>query len=614
MPPAGSQPWRHQRLLGAIVFLIINTSYVHSTVRRLLQVTEDLRAALAALPACFPNLQSLALGDAATDEALQSAAQHLPRLTDLRLVFCDRLTDDGLVSALRCFTALTRLDLTGTRVANAGLAQVLRLPQLQSLALLRCDQLPDARLMALLAGAAEAVAPATAAAAQAAAVSELAVSLRSRAVPPAAICRALLPLLASDNPNAAKAARLVTRTCQHSAEGRSAAAAAGCLPPLVALLLQAPEAAAADEAMTALRHLTTGWAYDDFRSQAVELGCLPPLLALLTGPSEASAVHAARLLATLSANCSEPMMAAGVVPAVLEVLSRPGASIVEPAVALLRQLIDGNLANRAAVAARCIPVLALLLRRADAVQASTELFAHLSRFHDVVDAIIDAELLPELIARLAAALESPSMRACSVKNMRVLARLGNDACCDAIMASGCVPKLATLLGEKGQLPEMAVSVLCRLAAGSDARSDAIAAAGCLPWLAGTLAAGLREQLTAMRTGAISYDLETYCGSVERLADGSAACRDAIVAAGCLKPLVALLENNGYFGPAEGLRALLRLAHSSGEHRHAIKEAGCLEQLAAMQRVASVSRQPGMIGEEMLRLIHELSAVLSQQAD
>lgn len=105
------------------------------------------------------------------------------------------------------------------------------------------------------------------------------------------------------------------------------------------------------------------------------------------------------------------------------------------------------------------------------------------------------------------------------------------------MAAGCcVPLLAALLQRHdSSVIEGCAEALLRLAEGSEPRSAAVEAAGCLPLLVTNLALAIKDFSNKEPRKA-----NMAVSSVQRLAAGSACCRDAIVKWSCVPPLVALL--------------------------------------------------------------------------
>jgi vacuolar protein 8 len=86
-----------------------------------------------------------------------------------------------------------------------------------------------------------------------------------------------------------------------------------------------------------------------------------------------------------------------------------------------------------------------------------------------------------------------------------------------------------------------------------------------------------------------------------LADGDDANKEAIVAAGAIEPLVALVRDGDAKGKADAARALGILADGNDANKAAIRSAGGIEPLAALVRdgdaegKADAARALGILG-------------------
>lgn len=196
-----------------------------------MQVLEDFDEASKALPAAFPNLKGLVLGDAITDadlEHLRHLGHLLPQLCSVEMNGCDSVTDIGL-SHVAHLTALTRLELRGADgISDCGMACLSWLPALHTLTLTSTD-VTDAGVLSVL----------------------RLPALRSLDIRDCwgITAASLVKLLSHDSDVAKKAAS--DAVCGHNSEN---VLAAGALPRLVALLAHS-SANTADSAVAALARL-----------------------------------------------------------------------------------------------------------------------------------------------------------------------------------------------------------------------------------------------------------------------------------------------------------------------------------------------------------------------
>lgn len=363
--------------------------------RCVLQVEKRFEEAFKAFPSTFPNLQGLVLGSEATDGDLVHLChlgRLLPHLRSLKLAACAAVTDGGLrhvtqltaltelwlvgaqlvgndgMACLSPLTALHTLNLSGTAVADGGVARALRLPALCFLDIDRCPVtaacligLLDHDLSAAQEGAASAIACLSTRA-------QVAQTVAAGAVP------RLVALLAQPSERSAAAAAVALRRLADDEPRRRAVLAAGCLPPLLPLLSHDSEHVR-EMAWALFKSLARGSASQ--RAAIVEADALPVLLAFLQSPPEApqGAERTARLahctveaIATLASGddacCRAILSAAALAPLVARLSDGSDRYCARKAADALYELACGSDERRdAIVAAGALPPLVQMLQR-----------------------------------------------------------------------------------------------------------------------------------------------------------------------------------------------------------------------------------------------------------
>ena len=137
----------------------------------------------------------------------------------------------------------------------------------------------------------------------------------------------------------------------------SAIAAAGAIPPLVALLGKDSQEELQDEAAAALRALCLG--SDENRSDVLAAGAVPPLVALLSSESAETQEQAAGLLASLAMNgetASAIVAASGLLP-LIRLCAERSCGIKFEAASALRNLAAHPSLHHAIIEAGAAPVL-----------------------------------------------------------------------------------------------------------------------------------------------------------------------------------------------------------------------------------------------------------------
>lgn len=173
------------------------------------------------------------------------------------------------------------------------------------------------------------------------------------------------------------------------------------VPLLVALLSSGSASVAEQSAVVLLRMLSTGT--DAVRRAVDAEGCLPKLVALLPDVSEDLAWESVQRLSAPT-GCSDPL------PLLSALLSSHSAAVVESAASELHELARQGLRQQRTVAEGCLPVLVTLLSRmamgeAAAGVAVIRLASHLLAANDgvVCRAAVAAGAMPQLAAVVARA-------------------------------------------------------------------------------------------------------------------------------------------------------------------------------------------------------------------
>ena len=138
----------------------------------------------------------------------------------------------------------------------------------------------------------------------------------------------------------ATSARGLARLSANNADNKVMVAAAGAIPPLVALL-RSSSACVQRSASGALRNLSFN---DDNRIKVAAAGAIPPLVALLRSSSTGVQEQAAGALTNLSANNDNQVKvaAAGAIPPLVALLSSSSAGVQEQAARALTNLSANN--------------------------------------------------------------------------------------------------------------------------------------------------------------------------------------------------------------------------------------------------------------------------------
>lgn len=543
------------------------------------QVDSDVEDAVKLLPTAFPNLTSLRLGADASDGELQlvssvlpnleflklyncgaisdAGAEHLARLsalTRLELAGASQVTDQGL-SSFTSLTSLQALDARGTGITGVGLAQLARLPALRSLNVTGCAGLTDAQLIENLSG-------------------------KSSVAAEAAMHA------------------LADRTADGMERCTEVLAAGALGGGVVALLGGGGTRAAQDHAAVAIAWIAA--AGREHCAAIVESGALEHgLLALLAGSgSPAAQEDAAVALAHIAASKEEARSAiadAGALPTLVQLLRHQSAGVAESAAKALNSLMqltlpagDNDSRRRAIVAAGCVPsLLALLVHPCDGTAEAAKAALLTISFSGVIDDVITPDTVPDLMT-MAAFHESTAAALRAATLVQQLAY--RSGYCDALVACGSLPWLSELLQHSSdEIVRSAIVTLGRIASRSVGCRTAVVEAGCLPPLVALLSS---QQLDVANRAAAT--LQLMAGASDALGD---AHREAIVVAGCLPRLKALLLQpetvfcatpviftlaSGANPDINGLPAAYSSAVTgTNATRDAIVAAGCLPDLAAL---------------------------------
>jgi vacuolar protein 8 len=301
---------------------------------------------------------------------------------------------------------------------------------------------------------------------------------------------------------------------------RGALAAAGALPPLVAMLGDgtAEERAAAAEALRKL-------ARNDANKAAIAAaGAIEPLVALVRDGDARGKAEAAGALWSL---------AYGDV-AIVSAIAAAGA--IEPLVALVR---DGDREGKAIAAAA-------LWTLADGDVA-------------IVSAIAAADAIEPLVALVRDGdAQGKANAAAALWNLAV----GDNAMKAAIAAAGAIEPLVALVRDgDAQGKAKAAGALWNLAVRDNAMKAAIAAAGAIEPLVALVRDGDREGKAIA------------AAALRNLAGGDDAFKAAIAAAGAIEPLSALVRDGDAQGKAKAAGALRNLAGGGASFKAAIAAAG-----------------------------------------
>lgn len=301
------------------------------------------------------------------------------------------------------------------------------------------------------------------------------------------------------------AALLYALTCGNVAAHQGAVLASGCLSPLAAMLPRIADSLLSDP-LPMLVLFNLAQSSDAGRAGAVAAGCLPPVLALLQH-NDPNIQHCASCfianLADGSGAQRDAIVAAGCVPPLVALLSQPPLKadpqfdhldVAQQALAALCKLATGSDARRRAIAAtRCLPRLLDVLGHASLKMALFAACALAELASAGNSACGDGAVPAGTVPRLVSLLWGESYKVCSsaITGLHSLSA-GNAAHCDAMLAcAGCLPALvAHLFHASPSIVAQAAQALGNLAAGSKARRRSVLATGCLPAAAG--AAGARH--------------------------------------------------------------------------------------------------------------------------
>jgi len=394
---------------------------------------------------------------------------------------------------------------------------------------------------------------------------------------------------------------------------RGALAAAGALPPLVAMLGDgtAEERAAAAEALWKL-------ARNEANTAAIAAaGAIEPLVALVRdgdAKGKANAAGALENLATGDDAMKAAIAAAGAIEPLVALVRDGDREGKANAAGALWSLAVGDVAMKAAIAAAgAIEPLVALVRDGDREGKANAAGAlgNLAFGDDAVKAAIAAAGAIEPLVALVrdGHVEGKANAAGALWNLA----FGDDAIEAAIAAAGAIEPLVALMRDgdaKGKAD--AAGALGKLAR-NEANTAAIAAAGAIEPLvalvrdgdakgkanaAGVLwnlvvgdvaivsanaAAGAIEPLVALVRDGDREGKANAAGALGNLAFGDDAVKAAIAAAGAIEPLVALVRDGDAQGKVKAAGALGNLAVGDDANKAAIAAAGAIEPLVALVR-------------------------------
>ena len=197
------------------------------------------------------------------------------------------------------------------------------------------------------------------------------------------------------------------------------------------------------------------------------------------------------------------------------------------------------------------------------------------------DAVMAAGAVPVLVTMLRS--HQPKAQQIAAATLARFAK-GSQHSSDAVIAAGAVPLLVALLGsDQANVQTRAAHALAYVAASSQQSSDVVLAAGAVP----PLIAWLRPMLPDFLPDDLHEDLHLAAATTLRslahqLAPGWQQSREAIMAAGAIPPLVAMLRSmNSLVLAHEVAHILGDLAIGCRQSQDAIVAAGAVPLLVAL---------------------------------
>eukprot|EP00435_Cladocopium_sp_Y103_P017605 s551_g4.t1 len=281
-----------------------------------------------------------------------------------------------------------------------------------------------------------------------------------------------------------KAAESLANLALKNDENKVAIAAAGGIPPLVALVTSGSDAAKTQAAF-ALRNLALK--NDQNRAAIAAAGGIPPLIALVTSSSDSAKKEAARALGHVGLNDQSraAIAAAGGIPPLVALVTSGSDSAKEYAAGALANLADENEAAIAA-AGGIPPLVALVTSGSDAAKEfAAGALGNVAVNDQIEAAIAAAGGIPPLVALVTSGSDAAKQYAASA-----LANLAmNDENKVAIAAAGGIPPLVALVTSGSDAAkEHAAATLASLAS-NDQNQAPIAAAGGIPPLVALVTSG-----------------------------------------------------------------------------------------------------------------------------
>jgi vacuolar protein 8 len=313
---------------------------------------------------------------------------------------------------------------------------------------------------------------------------------------------------------------------------------------------------------------------DPMRGALAAAGALPPLVAMLgdgTAEERAAAAEALGKLARNDAN-KAAMAAAGAVEALVALVRDGNCEGKAKAAAALGNLADGEDAIKAAiVAAGATEPLVALVRDGDAegkANAAAVLWI-LAFGDDAIKAIAAADAIEPLVALVRDGdAQGKADAAGALGNLAG----GDDAIVSAIASAGAIEPLVALVRDgDAEGKANAAGALGNLAEGDVAIVSAIAAADAI------------EPLVALVRDGDAEGKAYAAGALGTLAGGDDAIVSEIAAAGAIEPLVALVRDGDAQGKLKAASALRQLAKGEDAIVSAIAAAGASDSLVALVR-------------------------------
>ncbi|CAL1142550.1 unnamed protein product, partial [Cladocopium goreaui] len=356
-------------------------------------------------------------------------------------------------------------------------------------------------------------------------------------------------------------------------ENKAAIAAAGGIPPLVALVTRGSDSAK-KYAARALGNLASN--NDQNKAAIAAAGGIPPLVALVTSGNDSAKEYAAAALGNLATNDQNKaaIAAAGGIPPLVALVTSGSDSAKQDAARALGKLATRIDQNKATIAAAggIPPLVALVTSGSDsAKQDAARALANLATNDQNEAAIVAAGGIPPLVALVTSGSDSAKQDA--ARALRNLAT--NDQNEAAIAAAGGIPPLVALVTSGSDSAKQdAARVLGNLAS-NDQNEAAIAAAGGIPPLVALVTCG-SDSAKAHAARALG-----------NLASKNDQNKAAIAAAGGIPPLVALVTSGSDSAKEYAARALGNLASKNDQNKAAIMAAGGVQALQEMAKDGKV---------------------------